>query len=482
MDDHCRNTLTHRLRWLPNVAILAGMAGIAWWGHTYHWTLPSLSGVDKSPTAASLTAPESSATSSSATPSVQRLFPSTLPAIEFASAEAAHNCGIEFASVEKHSMDDVVVTHGRMGYDQTRIAQLSVRAPGIVWRAEKRVGDYVERGDILAIVDAADVGQAKANLLEAAVLYRLKSQEFERLQGLKTIIPERELIAAEAAREVSRTQRFNAMQKLVNLGFHLRLSEIESMSADELAEHLHLLGLPASLDPETASANLIPLKAPFAGVVINCEIVRGELVDSTKPQYVIADTSRMWINLDIRQEDAARLKLGTTVMFTQQGETRPVPGVLTWIGTEVDAHSRLVRARAEVDNPFLDDRQTDPGARRSLQAGAFGSAQIVIGIRPEVLVVPNNAVRWQWEIGRELVFVPSEDGKRFTPRVVSKGLVRDGRMQVTEGLQAGEQVVTSGSRVLSSELSEMLQPRLGDNASAVREFNGITKAAASSPR
>ena len=105
-----------------------------------------------------------------------------------------------------------------------------------------------------------------------------------------------------------------------------------------------------------------------------------------------------------------------------------------------------------------------------LQASAFGTAEIVVATNPETVVIPNDALHWQWELGRDIVFVPSLDGRRFEPRIVRKGVVRDDHVQVLEGLSAGEHVVTGGSRILLSELSDTLQQRWGDNDTAVRRI------------
>jgi cobalt-zinc-cadmium efflux system membrane fusion protein len=108
-----------------------------------------------------------------------------------------------------------------------------------------------------------------------------------------------------------------------------------------------------------------------------------------------------------------------------------------------------------------------------LQVNAFGTAHILVNSNPASVVVPNDALHWQWEIGREVVFLPSGDGRRFVPRVVRKGVVRDGYVQIIDGVNPGDQVVTAGSRILSSELSKLLEKRLGDNAEAVRDFSGV---------
>src|SRR5262245_31981998 len=118
--------------WVPNLVVLAGLAALGYWGHRYHWTLPAFSeghqprgtkatGVGDERAAISGDEPKREADSPSAT---ERLATGRLPAVEFPSAEAARNCGIEVGFAEQRQMDDVVVAHGVVDYDQTHFAQL----------------------------------------------------------------------------------------------------------------------------------------------------------------------------------------------------------------------------------------------------------------------------------------------------------------------------------------------------------------------
>ena len=186
--------------WGPNLAVLAVLAAIGCWGHLSHWTLPGLSESHENRAEEVASRSDHDA---AARPDLAQL-PSNLPSIDFSSTDAARDCGIVTAVAEQRAMDDVVTASGVVGYDLTRLAQLSVRVPGIAWRVDKRLGDSVERGDVLAIVDSAEVGDAKAVLLEAAVVYNLKVQNLQRLEKLESVLALRELREAEAAREVSR--------------------------------------------------------------------------------------------------------------------------------------------------------------------------------------------------------------------------------------------------------------------------------------
>lgn len=462
-----------RFRRLTPALVLGLLTGIGWWGHTFHWDLGRTFAQAPPPGGTSAAEPSSGKSTSPDSPAADdhpklRLVSGDLPAIRFRSVEGARNCGIDTAAVEARSLDESLSASAVVAYDGTRVAQLASRVAGTVARVEKRPGDQVEKGDPLVIIDSAEVGEAKAALLEACVMYRFKQQHVERLSPIREAIAGRQLLEAEASLEMARAQRINALQKVINLGFRLTLPEIETLPATELSSKLHLLGLPASYDPQTTSFNLIPLVAPFTGVVTSCDVVYGETVEPLKPFYEMADTRRMWIELSVRQDDTPQLRLGTPVMFETEAKTGPVTGTLTWIGTAIDPKTRTIPARAEVD---LAATSQGDASSAPLRAGAFGTARILVQSHPEAVTIRDSALHWQWEIGREVVFVADEDGCSFQPRVVRKGLVRDGHVQILEGLKPGERVVTVGSRVLSGELSDHLQEQLGDNSEAARAFH-----------
>jgi cobalt-zinc-cadmium efflux system membrane fusion protein len=91
--------------------------------------------------------------------------------VQFASAKAVEKAGVDIAVVHERPIIEAVVANGEVDYDQNRMAHLSSRVPGTVWRVEKQVGDHVRKGEVLAIIDAADVGRAKSEFLQARRLF-----------------------------------------------------------------------------------------------------------------------------------------------------------------------------------------------------------------------------------------------------------------------------------------------------------------------
>jgi cobalt-zinc-cadmium efflux system membrane fusion protein len=90
--------------------------------------------------------------------------------IQFVSQEAVDKAGVEVEPVWTAPVVEFVTGNGEITYDQTRTARLSARVPGTVFRAFKKVGDRVREGEVVAVVDAAEVGRAKSEFLHALVV------------------------------------------------------------------------------------------------------------------------------------------------------------------------------------------------------------------------------------------------------------------------------------------------------------------------
>jgi cobalt-zinc-cadmium efflux system membrane fusion protein len=367
--------------------------------------------------------------------------------VRFESPEALERTGIETAAVEKRPMYQVVTAAGAIDYDRARLAHLSPRTGGHVWKIYKRLGDPVQHGQVLGLVDAAEVGRGKAEFLQALVTFNLRTSTLEnaRKAWRTGALPERTYLEQQTALGEARIRLANAHQALANLGLAIRLEDFVSVPPEQLTVRVRLAGLPPSvteaLAKDVATANLLPLIAPFDGVVTRCDVADGEMVAPDKPVFVVADVRHMWVMLDVREEDAGRLKLGQHVIFRPDAGGVEAGGAIAWIATEVDGKTHTVKARAEVDN-----------ASSQLRAGGFGTGRVVVAERPDALAVPTAAI--QWNGSSALVFVRQEDGLSFRPRRVRTGLNDASHTELAEGVRPGEIVATQGSHVLKSELFE----------------------------
>ena len=358
--------------------------------------------------------------------------------VQFASLAAMEKCGVHLGKVIERRMSDAIVVNAEADYDRTRFARLAPRATGTAWRVEHDLGDVVHAGDVLALIESAEVGRAKAELLQAQAAVEVTDRAAKRLQtsseaGFRT---EADRLAAEASAREAEIRLFNARQALSNFGFTPPSGAVD-------AALIATLGLPsaavAQLSTSTPSANLIPLTASFDGVVVGRAVVTGEVVDPSHTLFEIADTTRMWITMDVLQADAHRVAVGEEVNFRpDDARDEVVVGRVTWIATAVDEMTRTVKMRADVENPT--------GA---LRAHSFGLAHIVVRTSPTAIAVPTEAV--QWEGCCYVVFVRIADGI-FQTRKVRLGAKDAAYTEILGGVLPGEVVATVGSHVLKSEI------------------------------
>ncbi|MGA2255190.1 MAG: efflux RND transporter periplasmic adaptor subunit [Thermoguttaceae bacterium] len=379
--------------------------------------------------------------------------------IQFASLEAAKKAGVDVALVERQAISESVSANGEITYDQTRFANLASRQPGTVWHVEKNVGDRVRAGDILALVDAAEVGRAKTGFIQALAEEELRRKFVARLgpASAKGAMPERSLEQAQAEHFQAQARLLSAQQALVNLGLPVNLEELRGLPEEKLARHLQFLGLPKSVverfNPAETTSNLLPLKAPMDGIIVVRRVVAGEQVDASRVLFQLADTSRMWLTLSVPLEEAGKLALGLPVRFRPDGSRGGVAGKLVWISTTADQQTRMVAVRAELPNP-----------QGQLRNETFGAGQIVLREEPEAITVPNEAVHWEGcchvVFVRDKGFFASKDSpKVFHVRTVRLGTKNERATEIIAGVLPGEVVATKGSDVLRAEL---LKNNLGE--------------------
>lgn len=454
------NRFNRNRRWessFVNLTLVVGLAALAYAGHHYQWKIPSFSqliSVQRDSASRVEHAKDAAKTITVAGNSGAEDY----PVIDFGTVEALQRSGIDTAPVIERELDINIQANSVVTYDQTRVAQLSSRVAGFVWSVNAQLGEFVHKGDMLAIIDSQEVGQAKADFLQEVAASTYKDRLLQKfVSGSRNgVIPDRTVREVEAAALDARIRRFNAQQRLINLGFDLDVNRLAELEPEQLGSQIQFLGIPNSLlaqfNPAPKTANLIPLFAPFDGVITQWEVVIGERITPDHSPVVMADTRSMWVRLSVQREHVYRLALGQRVRFTTDGSVHGAEGRLTWISTEVNEKTHTVQARAQVDNPSLSSDSQDSGAGpRLLRANEFGTATIRIADVPNALLVPEQAVQRDMD-QTPVVFVLRPDGKSFEPRKVQLGETWNGSVHIRAGVQRGEEVAKTNSYVLKSEL------------------------------
>lgn len=494
------------LAWLahtiPNLIVFSLLGAVAWWGHHSGWKLPSLHGDSASvrddwcsehlvpesqcvecnvelmpkpkpkgfcklhgvaecvicnPELAQTKGPPTlpKYDTAAAIPLLKRrennsLSTVHLSRVQFASDEAVEKAGLDVDIVGEQPMTEAIATNGEVSFDPTSVAHLSSKAAGTVVAVNKRIGDNVKAGEVIALVDATAVGQGKSQLLQSIVQVQLRKAHYDRLTGASAALPGRSILEAEAAAKQSEIDLVSARQALTNLGFTLPV-DLAKQNAKAFAEELHYLDVPPEHRQSNTSNNLLPIRAPFAGVLLESGVVAGEVIDSSAKLFTIADASRLWLTLNVRQEDGAYIRPGQRVEFATDDGTQHAAGPINWISPTVDEKSRTLQVRV-----MLEEKSD------ALRDKAFGTGRIIIRQEAQAIVVPLAAV--QATSDGNFVFVRDrsyfEPGgfKVFHVRQVRLGAKTDSHVELLAGALPGEIVATKGSNVL---LAQLLRSNLG---------------------
>jgi len=192
----------------------------------------------------------------------------------------------------------------------------------------------------------------------------------------------------------------------------------------------------------------LELKAPIDGIVVQRAGAIGELVGRDTAVYTISDPADLWVIAEVKERDLAAVKVGQPAAFKVLAyPDKEFHGTVTRLANELEADTRTLEVRIETAN-------TD----RLLKPGMFADIEITTTVTEDALLIPDTAL--QSGEDAPIVFVALGDNK-FEKRPVTPGLARRGRVQVLDGLKAGDNVVTDGSFILKSEL---LKGDLGEHS------------------
>ena len=346
------------------------------------------------------------------------------PGVVRLSPAALRSFTVKTAPVERRPLTEDVRVTAVIKPNENRLAHVSPRIAGRVVEVRKLLGDAVKTGDVLAVLDSVELGKAKADYLKFQALTSVQGKNYQRARRLfeQKISSQKEVLEAEAAYLAAKAE-FEAAHATLHL---YGLSN----------EDTHRLTWQAK-EP----ISQFPLLSPFSGIVAEKDITIGEVVSPERSVYTIADLSTLWIQLEVYEKDLAKVQVGQDVVLSIESYSQETfHGTVTYIGSLLNETTRTVPARVEVPNP-----------QGRLKPGMFATAIIAATTQDATtsLTIPAGAV--QRIEGETVVFVPSRDGV-FRKREVVLGKQGDGWVEIREGMQEGEQVVTEGSFTLKSEL------------------------------
>lgn len=194
----------------------------------------------------------------------------------------------------------------------------------------------------------------------------------------------------------------------------------------------------AIISQQNAAPRRAPITAPISGAVIAADLAAGEQVEPSKSLLTIVDLSSVWVEIAVHENQLPLARRARQVEFTTPANPgRTYNGRLYDIGAVADPENRTVKVIYVAPNPD-----------GSLKLGLTAEARIPTGPRAQALLIPASAVLY--EESETFVFVESETGV-FRRRRVVTGERSGERIVVSQGLNQGEKVVSSGAGLLRGE-------------------------------
>jgi membrane fusion protein, heavy metal efflux system len=345
---------------------------------------------------------------------------------------------VRLTSDEASSAGLVVQTAARVEYrshrdfpgtvtpNQHALAEITALVRGRVIDVYADLGQEVKAGSLLALLNSGELGMAQSAYLKAGAKLYVAERAYRRAQAL---LEEKVIGLAEAQR---------------------REGEMISARAEKRESHdrLLLLGMTdediRKMDRDQTIRSYVPILAPFDGRVINRNITKGEVVETTEKLFAVADLSEVWVLGNIPEKDIPFIRQEGT------GQTQKIEillnaypnevfhGKITYVGDVLEARTRTMNLRIEVPNPD-----------RKLKPEMFATIRVYSEPEKNVLAVPEQAI--QRERDRKFVFV-QRDEETYEVRDVSLGESNGEIVKVLDGLREGDKIVTAGSFILKSEL------------------------------
>ncbi|HEX2779968.1 MAG TPA: efflux RND transporter periplasmic adaptor subunit [Gemmatimonadaceae bacterium] len=316
-------------------------------------------------------------------------------------AREAQRIGVTYAAATRGPIEREVRTVGQVLYDETRVHAVAPKVDGWVEQLfVNTTGQPVRRGEPMFALYSPMLVTAQEELLLATRLAR------DVAGGTPEAVRQAQDLVSSARRRL--------------LYWDVPASEVESVERSGTARRA------------------LTLVAPADGFVVEKAVVAGQRIMAGESLYRIADLRVVWVEGAVFEQDLASIRVGQGV----SAELEAFPGErwtgrIAYVYPTVDPETRTARVRVELPNDAL-----------RLKPGMYATLIVRGTARGDVLSVPRSAVLATGE--RNLVFLKRADGM-LEPREVTIGATSPERIEIRNGLAAGDTVVASATFLVDAE-------------------------------
>jgi cobalt-zinc-cadmium efflux system membrane fusion protein len=395
------------------------------------------------------------------------------------------SAAIEVAEVRGGRISEVLTLPGTVAPNADAVLHVTPRVSGQVRTVLKHLGEPVQTGELLCVIDSVELGDAVAGYLRdkeltgaaEETLARARELYSARLEALmkvmdggiqiqerihdrekelqeKAVTTVRPLLEADKALQLARLEKDKQLteleaerdSRLLELEVDLRVKRIDLAAA---ANQLRTLGMGseelAALGEESPLlSGEYRVHASGSGVVVSRHASSGEFVEAGAKLFIIENLSSVWFVASAFEEQLQLVRSGQSAFVSLDAFSgTTLDGIVSFLDYHVDPTSRSVGVRITLDNAQLESWPEE----FPLRPGMFGRVRLETTSRMAELVLPEQAL--VHDDAGDYVFVQVEP-LAFERRDVSVKHVAKDLVEVTSGLKAGEKVAVSGTFFLKS--------------------------------
>lgn len=333
--------------------------------------------------------------------------------------------GVTYGTANVRPLTSETRTTGVATFDETKMAQIAPKFGGFVDRLYvNSTGQQVQRGQPILDIYSPELLAAEQELLLA--------EQLDRDIGTSSV----------PGVSAGQTDLADASRR------RLRLWDISNAQIDEILRTGRV-------------RRALTLYAPVSGIVVDKKVLQGQAVTPGEELYTIADLSDIWVDAQLREVDAANVRVGSAADIEFAGlPGRTYTGHVAYVYPTLQQEARTIQARIVVPNP-----------KGVLKPGMYATVRLSTPGR-SALTVPNAAILQTGD--QNIVFVDMGNGE-LMPRDVELGQVAGDYTEILSGLEPGQRVVTSAQFLLSSEsnLGEVLKSMIGNMGSGDKAMQAM---------
>ena len=297
--------------------------------------------------------------------------------------------------------------------------------------AQENKGAYTQAEATYAITTAADLPQQmqKAELDTQAAKQALDAQQkiYDSRQQLfrEGALPRKELDQSSVDLTNARNQ-YEMAQK--------HLDSLKGMGEAQLSKSAkgQLESAQGKFQGAEAQLQYSEIRSPIAGVITDRPLYPGEMAAAGTPLLTIMDVSQVVARAHIPQTEAVLLKRGDNATLTAPGLDEPIPGKVVLVSPALDPNSTTVEIWVQCKNP-----------KEVLRPGTSAQITMIARTVPDALAIAAASLLTAQD-GTTSVMVAGSDGKAHQ-QTVKAGFHDGDRVQITDGLQAGQKIVGNGA-------------------------------------